>query len=196
MPYQPDRLILASSSPRRRELLDRGGYRFEVIVPNDSAEEDVDTSGMSPERMVVELARRKALDVADRIEGAAVMLGCDTVAECDGEILGKPTDREHARAMLTALSGRRHRVISGICLCAMPSGEIKATYAETTLVMNTLTDEQFEAYLNSGQWEGKAGAFGYQDGIDWITIEHGSESNVVGLPMELLAMMLRKVRKG
>jgi len=194
MTHPPDRLILGSGSPRRRQLLDAAGYRFDVIVPSDAAEAGFDPEGVPPEQLVVQLARRKAIDVAERIEGPAIVLGCDTVAECDGRILGKPTDRDDARAMLKSLSGQRHRVLSGLCICSMPSGEIKATFSETILLMDPLTDEQIEGYLDSGQWEGKAGAFGYQDGIEWIHIEQGSESNVVGLPMELLAMLLTKVR--
>jgi septum formation protein len=183
-------LILASRSPRRRELLRQAGYGFRVVPPSESAECGV-CSGEAPAAMVARLAYQKAADVARRITEGLV-LGCDTVAECQGQILGKPADQEHARAMLTTLSGREHRVLSGLCLWRVPDGRTAVRVAVTTLRMDELAPSQFDQYLAGGQWEGKAGAFGYQDGIDWVHVVEGSESNVVGLPMELLAEMLRE----
>jgi len=129
-------------------------------------------------------------------KAAGLILGCDTVAECQGKILGKPTDREHARQMLTLLSGQEHRVFSGICLWKVPkggpggAGKPQIRVAVTRLSMDYLSAWQLDEYLDSGQWEGKAGAFGYQDRLGWIHVVEGSESNVVGLPLELLAEML------
>jgi septum formation protein len=188
MPKQPPKLILASRSPRRRELLAAAGYKFQVCPPSDAAEGGI-CDGESPAQLVERLAWQKATDVAERI-GRGLVLGCDTVVECRGEILGKPTDREHARAMLTALSGQEHRVLSGLCLWQAPDGRLDTRVAVTTLRMDELTPRQLDEYLATGQWEGKAGAFGYQDGLDWVHVVEGSESNVVGLPMELLAEML------
>jgi septum formation protein len=183
-------LILASRSPRRRELLAAAGYSFEVCPPSESAECGV-CGGESPAELVARLACQKAADVARRIDRGLV-LACDTVVECQGQILGKPADREHARTMLATLSGREHRVLSGLCLWPAPRGRSAVRVAVTTLQMDALTPEQLDAYLLGGQWEGKAGAFGYQDGLDWVHIIAGSPSNVVGLPMELLAEMLRE----
>jgi len=121
-----------------------------------------------------------------------LILACDTVAECDGHILGKPADKAHARQMLESLGGRIHRVFTGVCLCEVPGGEPVARVAATTLRMDPLGDEQIDAYLASGGWRGKAGAFGYQDQLGWVHVLQGSESNVVGLPLELLAEMLAK----
>ncbi len=182
------RLILASSSPRRRELMAEAGYTFEVIPPSPTAECGV-CSRETPPELVARLAMQKAADVAQRID-SGIVIGCDTVAECRGQILGKPRDREHAREMLTLLSGRDHHVYSGLCLWPRPGEERHVAVDVTRLVMDELTPEQLEEYLASGGWEGKAGAFGYQDGLDWVHVALGSESNVVGLPMELLAKML------
>ena len=213
------KLILASRSPRRRELLAAAGYEFEVCPPSDGAEGGL-CSGETPYQLVARLARQKAADVAWRI-GRGLVLGCDTVVECNGQILGKPADEAHARAMLIALSGQTHRVLSGLCLMeacgagVSPAQGEKGTgticrngpkgashkwclspflpevaVAVTTLRMDQLTPEQLDQYIAGGQWEGKAGAFGYQDGLDWVHVVEGSESNVVGLPMELLAEML------
>ncbi len=181
-------LILASRSPQRRELLAEAGHRFEVCPASDFAESGI-FAGESPADFVARLAYQKAADVAARLR-AGWILGCDTVAECDGQVLGKPIDVEHARSMLRALSGRLHRVLTGLCLWKLPRKTPQIAVATTTLRMDPLSHNQIEDYLSGGQWEGKAGAFGYQDGLDWIHIVAGSPSNVVGLPLELLATML------
>jgi septum formation protein len=181
-------LILASRSPRRRELLLDAGYRFEVCVPDKAAECGA-CSGETPAQMVARLAYQKAADVVRRLS-VGVVIGCDTVVECNGEILGKPADLEHARRMLQALSGREHRVLSGLCVWRIPDPQPRVEVAITRLRMDPLSAEELEDYLAGGQWEGKAGAFGYQDRLGWVYIIEGSPSNVVGLPMELLAEML------
>lgn len=188
----PLRLILGSSSPRRRMLLERAGYAFRVVAPSEGAECGV-CSGEAPVEMVTRLAFQKAQDVALRCPGG-IVIGCDTVAECQGQILGKPANREHARQMLELLRGREHRVYSGLCLWERPGDEWLVEVEETRLVMDAISDRQLADYLDTGEWEGKAGAFGYQDGLDWVHIVAGSESNVVGLPMELLARMLAAMR--
>ena len=184
-------LILASRSPRRRQLLEEAGYEFSVVPPSDSAECGM-CSGENPAQLVARLAYQKAADVAQRLTEGLV-LGCDTVAECDGQILGKPEDDSRARQMLQTLSGRQHRVFSGLCLWRLPGEEPHVHVDITTLRMDTLSQEQLEAYIESGSWEGKAGAFGYQDRLGWVHVVEGSESNVVGLPMELLAQMMAKI---
>lgn len=186
------RLVLASSSPRRRQLLRDAGYEFEVRPPADSAECGI-CSRETPPEMVARLAWQKAADVARKIspnDGPTLVIGCDTVAECCGQILGKPHHREHASEMLRLLRGREHRVYSGLCLWPRPGDSARVLVDVTYLVMEPLSDAAVEAYLDTMQWEGKAGAFGYQDGLDWVHVRSGSESNVVGLPMELLRRML------
>lgn len=185
------KLTLASGSPRRKQLLAEHGYHFDVLVPSEAAECGV-CSGESPPELVARLAYQKALDVSTRT-GPALIVACDTMAECHGQLLGKPRDEQHARAMLTMLSGREHRVYSGLCVWDVPGGEPLVEVDRTTLRMDVLSPDQLDEYLASGQWEGKAGAFGYQDGYDWLHIVEGSPSNVVGLPMELLAKMLAKL---
>jgi septum formation protein len=184
---QRPRLILASGSPRRRELLAQAGYAFEVVPPSDGAE-DENGAGEPPSQLVARLARQKAANVASRC-AAGLILGCDTVVECQGQILGKPDDRLDARRMLQCLSGREHRVYSGLCLWERPADRQLTRIAVTRLIMQPLSHAQLEEYLDSRQWQGKAGAFGYQDGHDWLRVLEGSESNVVGLPLELLAAM-------
>ena len=184
-------LILASRSPRRRQLLEEAGYRFTVEAPSDSAE-DGHYGSETPSQLVARLAYQKAADVAQRLTEGLV-LGCDTIAECEGRILGKPDDELEAREMLEALSSRRHRVFSGLCLWKRPGEEPLVRVDVTTLRMDPLSKDQLDEYLQSGGWEGKAGAFGYQDRLGWVHVVEGSESNVVGLPMELLTRMMVEI---
>lgn len=206
------RLILASGSPQRRALLTEALYDFEVFVPSDTAECGI-CSKETPPEMVARLAYQKAADVLARWTaresavrrgeaGAArgaeppIIVACDTVCECQAQILGKPSDERHARRMLQLLSGREHHVYSGLCLWPMMAsgaGRPHVRVATTRLRMDTLSTERIDEYLASGQWRGKAGAFGYQDRIDWLHIVDGSESNVIGLPMELLGEMLAEL---
>jgi nucleoside triphosphate pyrophosphatase len=169
------------------------GYRFTVVPPSAAAESDQAGSGQreTAQELVARLATQKARDVASRAD-RGIVIGCDTVAECGGQILGKPADREHARQMLELLRGEEHHVYSGLCLWRRPGDTYDVRVAITKLRMSPLSDAELAAYLATNQWQGKAGAFGYQDGLDWVHIVEGSESNVVGLPMELLAQMLRK----
>lgn len=189
-------LILASSSPRRRELLAEADYPFEVVPPSDAAECGL-CSGESPEAFVARLARQKGADVVQRLQADGrrdgIVVACDTIAECQGQILGKPVDETHARRMLELLRNREHRVFSGLCVWPLRRAEPLMAVDVTVLKMDALPDEAIEEYLASGAWEGKAGAFGYQDRLGWIHIVQGSESNVVGLPMELLKQMLQQL---
>ena len=203
-------LILASASPRRCELLLSAGYTFDVVPPDDSVEETIDAN-CSPAELVEKLSIAKAANVVHRLlakktdlshrlvedNEVTVVLAADTVAECDGYILGKPVDEGDARRMLNQLSGRKHRVFSGVCVWPIRNGTevpYSVRVAETVLQMDLLTVNQLDGYLASGQWRGKAGAFGYQDRLGWVHVIDGSESNVVGLPMELVEEMLRDAR--
>ena len=127
-------LILASSSPRRRQLLQEAGYDFTVVAPSDSAECGICSSETPPE-LVARLAYQKAEDVARRFE-SGLIVGCDTVAECLGQILGKPKNRDHAREMLSLLRGREHRVYSGLCLWRRSEDHVSVQVEVTHLIMN------------------------------------------------------------
>jgi septum formation protein len=183
-------LILASSSPRRHQLMTQWKFDFVHDPPSETAECGI-CSRETPPEMVARLAYQKAGDVARRT-AAGLVIGCDTVAECCGQILGKPKNLEHAREMLQLLRGREHHVYSGLCLWQRPGDKTRVEVEVTKLIMDPISDADLEAYLATEQWEGKAGAFGYQDGLDWVHIIEGSETNVVGLPMELLARMLQE----
>lgn len=196
-------IILASNSPRRASLLKDAGYSFEVMAPDPDGEGDPQP-GESAEALVARLAQQKARQIVEHLRqttpasdgtarnpaGGPIIVAADTVAECRGEILGKPRDREHARRMLGQLRGHPHRVVTGVCVWKFPDGPAQTQVDVTELQMDPLEDRAIDEYLDTGRWRGKAGAFGYQDGNDWVHILRGSPSNVVGLPLELLRELL------
>ena len=200
------RLVLASASPRRRELLGALGVEFEVVVPDIE-----ELSEGEPAEVVLENARRKATaglrEVSARSragdESGLAVLGVDTDVALDGRLLGKPADAAGARSRLEALSGRTHEVLSGVVLVGggtapQPShggGDDNAAkpaegaegVARTEVTFRELTPELIGRYLASGEWEDRAGAYAIQ-GLGSILVEamHGDFSNVVGLPLALL----------
>ena len=184
-------LILASQSPRRQLLLREAGYDVTVIPPSPHAETPPRLDE-TPREAVLRIAKEKAADVASRVEEGVILAG-DTLAELNGQPLGKPADRDHAREILRTLRGQDHLVWSAICLWRRPMDKILVDVDRTTVRMAPLSDEEIEEYLDSGLWEGKAGAFGIQDRTGWVEIDEGSLSNVVGLPMELLKHMLSQM---
>lgn len=194
MPRQPERLILASNSPRRRELLTAAGYRFEVSPADDAVEAAIPRTA-NPRDYPLVLAAAKARAVCGQFT-FGVVLAADTIAICDGEILGKPRDREDAQRMLELLSGREHEVLTAVVLKDCRSGAELRHLETTRLRMDALASTELQAYLASGKWQGKAGAFGYQDGWDWLHVIEGSESNVVGLPVERLPELFARLEQG
>jgi septum formation protein len=199
MPSLP--LILASGSPQRKALLADAGYEFEIIAPHESAESGI-CSQCGPAELVLDLSVRKGADVICQLRAEdraqpALLVACDTVAECEGTILGKPHDEDHARQMLELLRGKRHRVFSGLCLWPW-EGALQKTapmtrLAITELEMDQLAEAEIDDYLDTGLWREKAGAFGFQDRPGWLRIVSGSETNVIGLPMELLSEMIEQI---
>ncbi len=172
------KLILASNSPRRKELLTNGGYEFEVL-PSDCDETVEET--LTVQQIVMELAERKALSVAVN-KRDCVVLGCDTVVAIDGKILGKPSSREAAGEMLRLLSGRRHIVSTGVCIT---DGEKKMTFENTTYVeFYPLSDSAIESYLDTMEFADKAGAYGIQGfGSMLVRKIDGDYFSVMGLPV-------------
>jgi septum formation protein len=186
-------LVLASGSPRRRELLAAAGYTFRVVVPDESIEAQIEGS-LEPAAYVVEASFRKAQSVATCLNDE-VVIAADTVAVMDGIIIGKPRDVDHARQILSAMRGRLHLVLTGITVWNCQTNQHTSHVETTQLQMAPISDSDLQRYLESGQWEGKAGAFGYQDDNDWLLILKGLETNVVGLPIERLPVLLERVTR-
>ncbi len=183
-------IILASSSPRRSELLSQAGVPF-TVVPGDVDEENAELSG-SPEQKAEKLAYMKAMDVAGKV-GHGIVLGADTIVVCGNEIFGKPTDEKDARRMLERLSGSEHFVITGIALADAYGGRIQTGHEVTKVKFSSLTNEEMEAYISSGEPFGKAGAYAIQ-GRAALFVEslEGCYSNVVGLPLSRLYRLLKE----
>ena len=189
------RIILASGSPRRRALAEaEPGWNVRVIVPPDEVERAAAVRNPQEplEGYVVRIARTKGESVRDRLElpPGDSLIACDTLSEVDGEPLGKPADRADARRMLSKLSGRRHRVVSGVWLWC--GGRALEGHAESILRMDPLDEAFLDWYLDSGLWRGKAGACGFQDERLPLRLVSGSGSNVVGFPLELIRTLLAR----
>ena len=185
------RLVLASRSPRRADLLTRAGYRFEV-APADIDERRRD--GEAPRELVRRLAREKAAAVAPRHPGA-VVLGADTLVVVDGAVLGKPDGAGGAAAMLRRLSGRAHEVLTGVALHA--AGGCRDGVQSTRVVFRALSPDDVAWYVATGESADKAGAYSIQGRASrFVTRIEGSYTNVVGLPVELVDGLLREHADG
>ncbi len=181
------RLILASSSPRRIELLSRISSNF-IAIPSDIDE----TASGPPEVRVLALARAKAEEIATRHHG--VVIGADTIVVLGDEVLGKPASRTAARGMLRRLSGRIHRVLTGIYIVSTFTGESREACEETEVRFRELAADEIEWYLDTGEYTDKAGAYGIQGkGAILVAGIRGDYFNVMGLPLCRLYLMLRSL---
>jgi septum formation protein len=181
------RLILASASPRRQQLLANAGYTFEVH-PSDVDEQSIGT-GLTAGELAERLAEMKADDVSRRFPND-VILAADTVVAYLDRILGKPKDEKDAERMLRLLSGTAHSVITGVAVFCRTGGHFRHTRVLSAVHMRELTDREVEQYVSSRLWDGKAGGYGIQDPDPFVTRISGSATNIVGLPMEVVAGML------
>ncbi|MGH3039787.1 MAG: Maf family protein [Gaiellaceae bacterium] len=178
-------LLLASTSPQRRAILEQLGLPFEVVAPRYDERHD---AGLAPAELVRAHAAGKARSVADEAEERPV-LGVDTAVVVDGRVLGKPGDEAEAAEMLGALSGRRHVVVSGLCLLT-PGWEL-VEHEETSVSFRKLTPRDIAAYVSSGEWRGRAGGYAIQGlGATLVDRVEGDYLNVVGLPAALLVRLL------
>ena len=189
-------IVLASQSPRRRELLGRLGLTFDIL-PAQGEEQMI---GETPDEIVEELSRQKAEEVLGRVEAAAeeiLVIGADTVVAVDGEILGKPHDREDARRMIRELQDRVHQVYTGVTLLRRhPDGTLqrRTFHEETHVDVYAMSDEEIEAYIDTPEPYDKAGAYGIQGGFGlYIRRIDGDYNNVVGLPAARVYHEIRKL---
>ncbi len=183
-------LILASQSPRRRELLHQIGIDDFRILPAQGEERK--DPALSPSALVMQLSRQKADEVAARCTAEDTILAADTVVVLDGTILGKPQDAADAARMLAALSGREHHVLTGVTL--RRGDTVLSEYEETAVFFRPLTEEDIAWYVASGEPLDKAGAYGIQGlGARFVSRIEGDYSNVVGLPLCHLMQMLARL---
>lgn len=189
------KLILASGSPRRKDLLTQVGLEFTVCV---STVEEVVTQTL-PQEVVMELSAQKARDVARQMKENCIVIGADTVVAYNHKILGKPADIASAKEMLTLLSGSTHQVFTGVTLLYRKAGEAwqeESFYEQTDVTMYDLDTELIDAYIATKEPMDKAGAYGIQgQGAILVSAIHGDYNNVVGLPVGQLWHRLKKINK-
>lgn len=189
------KLILASSSPRRQELIASLQLPFEIKVSD--VNEDTEP-GLSPAEVVEQLSSRKAAAVCEMYKEEqrkdGIVIGSDTIVVLEGQVLGKPKDRQDAFRMLSALQGREHRVYTGVACVDLSSGQQLISHQVTLVYMKPLTQTQIERYIDTGEPMDKAGSYGIQ-GLGATIVERieGDYFNVVGLPMSLLSDMLQRL---
>lgn len=185
------KIILASSSPRRKELLSGLGVDYEVKTLPDVDESYPD--GLSGEEIAKHIARGKAEAYRSLIQADELVITADTIVWLDGTVMGKPKDEEEAKDMLMRLSGKTHQVITGVCLTTATTQKTFATVTDVTFA--TLTDEEVDYYVTRYQPMDKAGSYGVQEWIGFVGVENlsGSYFNVMGLPIQRLYTELKKL---
>lgn len=189
------RVILASTSPRRKELMASLNIPFD-IVPSHA--DETTPEHLSPAQIVTELSKRKAEAVYHSLESSSlsqgdIIVGSDTIVVRDAEVLGKPRNVDEAAAMISSLQGRSHMVYTGVTCIDSSTGKTIVDYRSTKVTMKKLTDEEVLAYARSGEGLDKAGAYAIQGlGATLVTGIEGCYFNVVGLPLSLLAEMLKQ----
>ncbi len=187
--HQQSSFILASASPRRKNLLREAGYNFEIIV-SDVDESSFEDTDISPAELAANLAFAKALDVAKKNPDKLV-LGADTVVDFEGEIIGKAADAEHAEEITRKLFSKPHKVITAVALIRLCDNVKIIDYDTTVVYPRQMTAEQIAEHIAGNSWQGKAGAYAIQEtGDKFVEKLDGSLTNVMGLPMEMVNALL------
>jgi len=186
-------LILASSSPRRRELMAKAGYQFEVIEP-DVDETAYPVEKYSPVEYAKTLALVKARSVAERFKDR-IVIGADTIVDYKGAVIGKPADAKEAEQIIRKLFSSPHKVITGIAIIRL-ADNIEIAETDTTIVFpKKMSAGQIAEHIKGQSWQGKAGAYAIQEtGEKFVEKIEGSVTNVMGLPMELLKKLLERIK--
>ena len=184
-------IILASASPRRRELLAEAGYKFTAVTP-DIDESTFSTAGVAADEYAKKLALAKAKNVAEKYPDSLV-IGADTVVDFAGEIIGKPADSKEAEQITRKLFSAPHKVITALALVRRSDGIELCESDITTVYPKGLTDKQIAEHIKSDSWQDKAGAYAIKEtGDEFVEKIEGSLTNVMGLPMELLQRLLKR----
>jgi len=184
------KIILASASPRRKELLESMGLKFEVVVSH--VDENIEGKDFSTE-LIENLAAEKAMEVAGKIDFPAIVIGSDTVVVINNHVLGKPKDKNDAFNMLKMLSGKTHEVISGIAIVDTETNKILKDFVLSEVTFKELSDEEINNYIETGEPLDKAGAYAIQ-GLAGMFVKSitGCYSNIVGISVFKLAELLKK----
>jgi len=188
-------LILASSSPRRKKLLENLGFQFEVISPN--IDEDVFPEHLQPKEIAIFLSLQKAKNIAQNISSNKIVISADTIVVLNNEILNKPIDYADAKQILQKLSNNTHIVYTGVTVINTTTAKIISEVKATEVTFRKLENEEIDFYIKSGSPMDKAGAYGIQDDFGAIFVKEikGCYYNIVGLPLEMLYQMLKEIIK-
>ncbi len=185
-------IVLASASPRRRDILIQAGYKL-IIEKSNIDESQFPTDKIEPCKYAEQLALAKAKDVAANYPGQ-IVLGADTIVDFDGEIIGKPADEKEAEEIVCKLFSKPHKVITGVAIVGINDNTEIVTNDVTVVYPKKMTPEQIQEHLLSGTWKDKAGAYAIQEtGDRFVERIEGSMTNVVGLPLELITSLLDKL---
>lgn len=181
-------IILASASPRRKEILENTNVKFKIMA---SSIEELTLEGESPCQMVMRLAFEKGIDIASR-QKSDLVISADTIVVLDNTVLGKPKDEIEARKMITSLSGRTHQVITGISLINLDNNKKIIDYVVSNVKFKNLTEQDIKDYISTNEYKDKAGAYGIQ-GYGALLVEEirGDYFNIVGLPISKLGDILK-----
>ena len=185
------KIVLASSSPRRKELLGKTGIEFEVVIPY--ADESL-TGDETPEEFALRISAEKASSVSRNLDNGSVVIGADTIVVVNGEILGKPSGKEEAAVMLQKISGKEHNVYTAFSIVEPKQKVLHSEIVRTGVSIKRLAAHEIEGYIKTGEPMDKAGAYGIQ-GIGAFMVRgiEGSYTNVVGLPVVELLEALKKL---
>ena len=188
-----EKIILASSSPRRLALLEKMGVKFKVIVP--SCDENILGKKFSYD-LIEDLAEKKGLSVLKKSDMSGIIISADTVVILGSEVLGKPKDFQEAYNMLSKLSGKTHKVVTGVCIIDIEKNQKIIKSQTSEVIFNKLSEEEIKNYINEKKPYDKAGAYGIQELPEGFIKEiKGEYNNIVGLPTELLRQMLNEITK-
>jgi len=191
-PKQKSPIILASASPRRRELLTAAGYEF-TVVKSGIDESDFSNEGIEPYKFAEQLALAKAKDVAPKYPDK-IVIGADTIVDYAGRIIGKPEDDIEAKQIIENLFSSPHKVITGLAIVRLCDNTELVAHDSTTVYPKRLTPEQISQHIETGLWKNKAGAYAIKEnGDEFVEKIDGSLTNVMGLPMELLENLLKQI---
>ena len=190
---QKSLIILASASPRRRELLTEAGYDF-TVIESSIDESEFSAEGIEPYKFAEQLALAKANDVAQKYPDK-IVIGADTIVDYAGRIIGKPEDDIEARRIIENLFSSPHKVITGLAIVRLCYNIELVAHDSTTVYPKQLTPEQISQHIESSLWKDKAGAYAIKEnGDEFVEKIDGSLTNVMGLPMELLETLLQQIR--
>jgi len=185
------KIVLASGSPRRIELMRKVLPEVEIIPPD--VDERIQKDDLSPEELVLSIAEKKAMSVRDKVD-RGIIVAADTIVVLDDKIFGKPHTEEEAERMICELQGREHSVYTGVVIVKVPDNIVRRFAERSKVKIKAMNDDEVTTYIKHAKWQDKAGAYGIQETPDIVEYYHGDYYNIVGLPVDKTLELIHKVR--